>query len=463
MADEPDYYAVLGLAPGAPETAIRLAYRQLARRYHPDIAETGDASRMARINEAYRVLSDAERRQVYDLGRGLPTGQPAAPSPSTARPPTPSAPATGTLRASPGPLRRLASLATADRAPVTALAFARGGQLAAIGLIDGRVLIWPVGASQPDRTLTFAATAGAGVLHEVRLSPGGAVAVAWGLLLGTRVWDVAGERALWTASANAPSGAMDIVPLDDPPRVRLALPDAPLALAEDDPFRWAHQGRAATAVFTRPLLAGPVGAQWAVPKRCVEGETGRPAGGRDGWRVYERILAADGTRLLTFAAPPASGTARATALHIWDLDAHGMLGGNSAPRRVARATFPPGVTGFPLAATPDLAWVATGNLEQRMRVAALGSAMGSAMGGQAAHLVETGPLPTDARAVLAPDASLLAVARGARLDVWPVVGGAPPQTWALGAEVTALAFAPDVGTPLLGLGLGNGVVEVWGA
>jgi curved DNA-binding protein len=65
---EQDLYAVLGIAKGADEGAIRKAYRQLARRYHPDV-NPGDATaedRFKEISRAYDVLSDAEKRRNYD-------------------------------------------------------------------------------------------------------------------------------------------------------------------------------------------------------------------------------------------------------------------------------------------------------------------------------------------------------------------------------------------------------------
>src|SRR5690242_2983205 len=69
MADEPDYYAVLEGAPDADDEAIRQAFRRLARLYHPDVAATGDLTRMQRLNAAYQVLGDAARRAAYDLTR----------------------------------------------------------------------------------------------------------------------------------------------------------------------------------------------------------------------------------------------------------------------------------------------------------------------------------------------------------------------------------------------------------
>lgn len=63
----PDYYAKLGVARDASKDDIRKAYRRLARKYHPDVSKEADAAgRMAEINEANEVLSDPEKRAVYD-------------------------------------------------------------------------------------------------------------------------------------------------------------------------------------------------------------------------------------------------------------------------------------------------------------------------------------------------------------------------------------------------------------
>lgn len=62
-----DYYEVLGVTRDADDRSIREAFRQLARRYHPDVsAEPGAEERFKEIAEAYSVLSDPAKRASYD-------------------------------------------------------------------------------------------------------------------------------------------------------------------------------------------------------------------------------------------------------------------------------------------------------------------------------------------------------------------------------------------------------------
>ncbi|HLX33892.1 MAG TPA: molecular chaperone DnaJ [Candidatus Limnocylindrales bacterium] len=63
-----DYYAVLGVERGASDADIKKSFRRLAQQWHPDVNQDPAAQqRFKEINEAYQVLSDAERRQRYDL------------------------------------------------------------------------------------------------------------------------------------------------------------------------------------------------------------------------------------------------------------------------------------------------------------------------------------------------------------------------------------------------------------
>lgn len=60
-----NYYEILGVRQTCPDADIKAAYRELARRYHPDLG--GDAERFDEICEAYRNLSDKSKRLAFDV------------------------------------------------------------------------------------------------------------------------------------------------------------------------------------------------------------------------------------------------------------------------------------------------------------------------------------------------------------------------------------------------------------
>ena len=68
MSVKRDYYEVLGLSKGADAGSIKKAYRKLAKKYHPDTNQ-GDKQaekKFKEVTEAYTVLSDPEKKKMYD-------------------------------------------------------------------------------------------------------------------------------------------------------------------------------------------------------------------------------------------------------------------------------------------------------------------------------------------------------------------------------------------------------------
>lgn len=81
MADEKDYYKVLGVSKSATGDEIKKAYRKLALEYHPDRNKSKEAvKKFKEITQAYEVLSDSSKRQAYDqfgpsaFSQGFPGG-----------------------------------------------------------------------------------------------------------------------------------------------------------------------------------------------------------------------------------------------------------------------------------------------------------------------------------------------------------------------------------------------------
>ena len=83
-----DYYATLGVSKTASQDEVRKAFRQLARKHHPDVAKDKKSAenKFKEINEAYEVLGDAEKRKRYDeLGADWEQGGAQRPPPGWGR------------------------------------------------------------------------------------------------------------------------------------------------------------------------------------------------------------------------------------------------------------------------------------------------------------------------------------------------------------------------------------------
>ena len=73
MVNEQVLYDILGVAPNATAKEIKTAYRKLAIEHHPD--KGGDEEEFKRISEAYSILSDPEKRELYDSTGRIPKSQ----------------------------------------------------------------------------------------------------------------------------------------------------------------------------------------------------------------------------------------------------------------------------------------------------------------------------------------------------------------------------------------------------
>ncbi len=191
-----NYYAILGVPIDADNDTLKRAYRQLARRYHPDLAGPEGAVQMKRINRAYDVLSDPEKRLNYDMIIGgvidLRKGGMTRPRPvqrkfdlsediefsglsifGTKGPLRPGP----VLHTGPGVISTLNSVKT------------ERGVCIAAGSLDGNVLVWHAESNQSPISLAADPALTTEALRELRFSPTGGLLAGWGRS-GLHVWDL---------------------------------------------------------------------------------------------------------------------------------------------------------------------------------------------------------------------------------------------------------------------------------
>src|SRR5215469_10745659 len=207
--DTPEnYYAILGVPVNADSDVLKRAYRQLARRFHPDLAGSEGALEMKRINRAYAVLSDPEQRQHYDTILGgvvdlrrhgfvRPRPRPERGEDSddfefadlnifSTKGPFEAGPV---IRSSIGVISSLTSSRTAQ------------GLLIVAGSLDGKGMTWQLVNGGVTAAINFATDPNLTLesLRELRISTGGALLAGWGRL-GLHVWDAYNGSLLWSHS-----------------------------------------------------------------------------------------------------------------------------------------------------------------------------------------------------------------------------------------------------------------------
>ena len=230
-----DYWQVLGLEPGADAARLKRAFREQARRWHPDLNGNDPVAeeRFKRVNEAYAVLSDPRRRQAWETGeepggdgagadpfaRGFPDFEsyldelygPSEPAPAS----EPDPPAQGSVTAappSPPPVPAAVSEETlVELTPEQAVA----GERLELALYDGTVVeVWTPPLAGDGWRLRLPGLAPGGGDHFLHLR----VRTAEGLR-------VDGLRVLFTLEltpAEAALGCQKLVPtLEGPVRLRV--------------------------------------------------------------------------------------------------------------------------------------------------------------------------------------------------------------------------------------------------
>src|SRR5690349_17552169 len=194
--DVPDnYYAILGVPIDADDDTLKRAYRQLARRYHPDLAGPEGAVQMKRINRAYDVLSDPEKRLNYDTIIGgvidLRKGGLTRPRPVERKfTPSDDIEFTGlSIFSTKGPFRTGQVLHTklGVISSLSSVGTESNVRIAAASL-DGEGLLWQTVRSETPTSFTKDANLTIESIRELRFSSNGGLLAGWGRL-GLHVWD----------------------------------------------------------------------------------------------------------------------------------------------------------------------------------------------------------------------------------------------------------------------------------
>jgi WD40 repeat protein len=456
--DTPDnYYAILGIPIDADDETLKRAYRQLARRYHPDLAGPEGALQMKRINRAYDVLSDPQKRLQYDSIIGgvidMRQGGLTRPRSRARRFDHVDDEFSGlSIFSTRGPFHSGPVLHT-TLGVVSALSSVRtiSGPHIAAGTLDGTGILWRLGgSSEPVR---FAADPAFTVesLRELRFSTSGRVLAGWGRL-GFHVWNTSNGERLWSYSllqrAVSAHYSIDAVLQEttDKDEVRLALP-----MLSEDPLAPRSQGVRSSDIVNH-TLGTPVD-NLSPPLICAETEVKK----REFWAIRLRALACDGRTLLTLSCAHTPGEEHETIIiRRWDLSSQTRFGKKPRPHIMASV-----LAGYcndcapPYAITPGVDSAAFVHAGSRVRLY-------DTVAGTYSEL-PSGTMGASSKLAISPDARLVAVAREDSevnegvIDLWAADQGQLVQKLYHPWQISALHFAEKQ----LIVALTDGTIQVW--
>src|SRR6266852_628 len=456
-----NYYAILGVPIDADINTIKRAYRQLARRYHPDLAGPGGAVQMKRINRAYDVLSDPEKRLNYDTVIGgvidLRRGGMTRPRPVQRKfDLSDEIEFSGlSIFSTKGPFRTGTALHTGIGV-VSSLnsVETEHGICIAAGTLDGKGLIWHAESKQAPTNFAADPALTVESLRELRFSSNGALLAGWGRL-GLHVWDTQSGSLLWSYSldqrAVSAYYSLDVVLKEaskEEREVWMALP-----LLREDPRTPRALGVRGTDVVNH-VIGTPVDAL-SEPLVCEENEIEK----RQFWAVRLRALSRDARTLLTLSCAHVPGERNEMVImRRWDLNVpvRKRFGGKTKPQ--ISTSLLAGLCADctpPYAATPDtraLAFVDSGKMIR----------LHDTVTGTYSEL-NSGSMGASSRLAISPDAQWIAIAREDSevnegvIDLWSVGHSEILQRMYHPWQISALHFA---GRQLI-VALTDGTIQVW--
>lgn len=457
--DTPEnYYAMLGVPVDANSDTVKRAYRQLARRYHPDLAGANPAAatEMKRINRAYAVLSDPEKRQSYDMVIGgiIDFRRGTRPRPQPQRFDTSEDREFDGLSifSTKGPLHAgqvihsalgvLSSLHSVSSV---------SGTLIAAGSLDGKGKLWQVTTNSVEQAINFATDTSLTVesLRELRFSAAGTLLAGWGRL-GLHMWDAVSGTTLWSypllQRAVSAHYSLDLtLQAEGTRQIRMALP-----LLGEDTRLPRSLGVRGTDVVTHTI--GAPAASLVDLVRCAEESIER----RQFWAIRHRAIASDAQTLLTLScAQVPDEVPEMVIVRRWDLSGRTRQG--TIRPRIAASVLVGHCADCtaPYVTTSDANTTAFVYQGQKLRVC-------DTTTGTYSELL-SGTMGSSSKLALSPDAQFAAVAREDSevnegvVDLWSISTGQLVQKFYHPWQISALHFA---GTRLL-VALTDGTIQIW--